>query len=108
LFDADISQLVAPSAPPERHMALVGSQTAIALALLEDFLAEGSDVVRDPTGRMQQSEFIEVFNSWALTRGSNPQTAVAIGRGLRELGAGQGKSNGQRFYLGITKAARRT
>jgi hypothetical protein len=103
VFDADVSALVASAAPPGRHVALLGSQTAIALALLEDFFADQGDVVRDQTGRIQQSEFIDAFNAWAMNRGSTPQTPVAIGRALRELGAVQGKSNGQRFYLGISR-----
>lgn len=102
LFDADISAILPRAVTTEQRSGLLGSQTEIAMTLLEDFFDESSRVARDSSGRMLQAEFIDTFNAWAIERGSTPQSASALGRGLRELGVGQGKSNGQRFYLGVT------
>lgn len=98
IFQADLGELLERSAPSLRRL---GAGTEVAAALLEDFFSEQSRVRRVAHGRVLQSEFIEAFNSWAIERGSTPQSAAAIGRGLRELAIETARSSGQRFYRGI-------
>lgn len=99
VFSADIGELIESPTPPPRLA--IGSGTEVAVALLNDFFAEQQRVVRVAHGRVPQSAFIDAFNDWAIGRGSNPQSAAALGRGLRELGIEHARSSGQRFYRGL-------
>lgn len=98
VFSADIGALVESPAPPR---SAIGAGTEVAVALLLDFFSQQERVVRVAHGRVSQSAFIDAFNAWAIERGSTPQSAAALGRGLRELGIEHARSSGQRFYRGL-------
>ncbi len=99
LFQADIENLVERPASP---LGRLTAGTEVAAALLEDFFGEQGRFVRTKYARVMQSTLIEGFAAWAVDRGSTPQSGSAIGRGLRELGVETARSNGQRYYVGVS------
>ncbi|WP_437557321.1 phage/plasmid primase, P4 family [Acidithiobacillus sulfuriphilus] len=67
--------------------------------LLGLFLDECSE--REPSARVPQRTLYAAWQSWCLEVGVRPTAKASFTRRLSELGHGELKSNGQRFYGGL-------
>lgn len=68
--------------------------------LLGEFLTEQCRV--DPSGKIEQSQLFNQWCNWCDTNGVRHNAKASFTRRLAERGLKEWKSNGKRFYLGLT------
>ncbi len=74
--------------------------------LIGEFLAD--KIEADPNAKLNQGTLYEWFQEWCKANGLRQHSKKTFTQRLAERGFGEGRSNGERYYLGLKRATHKS
>ena len=74
--------------------------------LIGEFLADKTEA--DPSAKLNQGTLYEWFQEWCKANGLRQHSKKTFTQRLAERGFGEGRSNGERYYLGLKRATHKS